>query len=134
MTYVTYGPARPRSDRGYLQMYMPGHVLASGGLIWMHRAVLFAKIGEGPHRCHWCATSLSWGRDLHTDHLDRDRSNNHPDNLVASCQSCNLARRYDGVRHGALYSSGCRCDECRAYNAASQRRWRERQAQLRRVA
>ena len=59
-----------------------------------HRMVLYEKIGPGPHNCHWCDKEVSWGgkQGLCADHLDDDRSNNDPENLVPSCYLCNWRR------------------------------------------
>ena len=65
-----------------------------------HRLVLYNVIGYGPHRCHWCRRPINWRWDtvsdwthvLVVDHLNHDRTDNDPDNLVASCQSCNGRR------------------------------------------
>jgi hypothetical protein len=99
-------PRRPkgtgylRAD-GYLQLGgKHGHPLAdSRGIVYVHRMVLFDKIGPGEHRCHWCGTPISWmvagaGADgaLIADHVDFDPSNNDPGNLVPSCNLCNSQR------------------------------------------
>ncbi len=70
------------------------HPLAVGtGSLLEHRAVLYDKIGPGSHLCHWgCGKVLTWGVDLFVDHLDSDRLNNDPDNLVPSCNPCNMHR------------------------------------------
>lgn len=77
------------------------HPLASykGGVAY-HRAILYAKIGDGPHPCHWCGKTLYWmnaGRNsehtLCVDHLDNDGQNNIPSNLVPSCHRCNCTRK-----------------------------------------
>ena len=70
--------------------------------MWKHRYVLFAKIGYGPHWCHWCGKNVNWqpgkrgggGRCLVVDHVDDDRTNNDPANLVASCTGCNVHRAH----------------------------------------
>lgn len=58
---------------------------------------LYDKIGPGGHLCRWCATPVNWtasgGEELLiTDHLDFDRANNDPANLVPSCNPCNVRR------------------------------------------
>lgn len=73
-----------------------GHLLAdrSGGLC-EHRKVLYDEIGPGPHECYWgCGRVLSWGgkSGINVDHLDDDKLNNDPDNLVPSCGPCNRQR------------------------------------------
>ena len=83
-------------ERGYRFFYGIDHPLASpAGKLAEHRRVLYDKIGPGPHECHWgCGRLLEWGgRDgICADHLDADRSNNDPENLVPSCVVCNVHR------------------------------------------
>ncbi len=82
---------------GYRVVYSHGHPLAdANGQILEHRLVMFSVIGPDPHPCHWCARPLEWGGPipdaLVVDHLDWNRSNNDPTNLVPSCHSCNINR------------------------------------------
>jgi hypothetical protein len=83
----------------YRMVRAPGHPVASKtGLTLLHRKVLFDKIGPGEHHCHWCGELVQWiaGRirkgALIVDHLDHDKDNNSPDNLVPSCNACNAHR------------------------------------------
>jgi len=77
-----------------------GHPLAgSNGQLREHRKVLFDAIGVGPHECHWnqwsaCGQlSLEWDTGtLCADHLNEDKLDNRPENLVPSCCICNLNR------------------------------------------
>ncbi len=100
------GLARRKTVDGayvYRTRYVPrDHPLATPGsrVISEHRAVLWDKLGPGPHPCHHCGCLLEWmpGRQLVpgalcVDHLDRDTRNNAPDNLVPSCHPCNHHRR-----------------------------------------
>ena len=83
---------------------MPGHPLGDHqGHVYVHRLVLFEKVGPGSHLCRWCRRSVEWrartfGKPMDSvlvvDHLDGDRLNNDPSNLAVSCQSCN-ARRHE---------------------------------------
>lgn len=71
-----------------------------------HRLILFDKIGPGEHACHHCGKLVSWDVSIHrdrahsddhtralvSDHLDFDKLNNDPDNLVPSCNLCNSTR------------------------------------------
>lgn len=86
---------------GYRAKFGYNHPLTtSQGLLYEHREVLYNKIGPGPHECHWnyltgCGnTALEWGgqRGIVADHLDDDKQNNDPENLVPSCQNCNWNR------------------------------------------
>lgn len=97
---------RPESTTAYKHIRDPEHPLASSrGIVREHRRVLYEKIGPGTHPCHWCDRILTWRtfRDPETssspdagsllvDHLDGNRRNNIPENLVASCHRCNATR------------------------------------------
>jgi hypothetical protein len=103
---------RPRGA-DYTKLYLPGHPLADGrGAVGEHRAALYAKLGPGWHPCHWCKTLVEWrpvGQalergSLRTDHLDGDRRNNDPANLVPSCNGCNVRRgKQDRITEGELF-------------------------------
>ena len=77
-----------------------GHPIAPpSGVVAVSRVVLYDKIGPGPHPCHWCGRQVEWrpGRGLRddaliVDHLNHDATNDAPDNLVPSCNSCNSGR------------------------------------------
>lgn len=85
----------------YLQVRASGHPIADRrGNVVEHRKVLYDTIGAGVHPCHWCGRELHWRTrnkhnplpdDLVVDHLDGDKRNNDPVNLVPSCQPCNVA-------------------------------------------
>ena len=84
-----------------------GHPLEVGrGEVKEHRSVLYSKIGPEPHECHHCGKSVEWrspirATDLCVDHLDDDKLNNDPSNLVPSCFSCNWNRSNPRmVNHG----------------------------------
>lgn len=75
------------------------HPLATRGQVAEHRFVLYNEIGPGPHLCHWgCGKLLEWGgrEGIQADHVDGDTMNNHPENLVPSCSSCNCLRALEG--------------------------------------
>lgn len=83
-------------DNGYRVVRAPGHPVAwTNGQAYQHRVILFNKIGPGPHQCHHCDATVRWMDDrtdpdyLTADHLDRDKNNNQPANLVPACNSCN---------------------------------------------
>lgn len=74
----------------------PAPTLTSGGYLkakgeYVHRTVFFRENGRGEHACKWCGTRVS-GTDLHVDHVDECKTNNSPENLVASCFMCNIKR------------------------------------------
>lgn len=74
------------------------HPLSTGGMLFEHRKVLYDAIGEGPHSCFWCGESVRWIKSkcvkgsLVPDHLDGNKQNNDPGNLVPSCNKCNSLR------------------------------------------
>lgn len=78
---------------GYLLAYAPGHPLARGRCprVYAHRVAFYAKHGDGPFSCNWCAIGVNWD-GMHVDHLDDDKTNNNPANLVPSCPTCNQQR------------------------------------------
>lgn len=75
-----------------------GHPLAdTQGKLFEHQYVLYNKIGPGEHQCHHCGRSVrwrdpEWAHKLCVDHLDWNRVNNDPANLVPSCMKCNFDR------------------------------------------
>lgn len=84
---------------GYRVLNIPSHPLARAqGKVAEHRVVLFAKIGAADHSCHWCGKLLAWtgvrqSVKIMADHVDHDRLNNDPTNLVPACLDCNTKRR-----------------------------------------
>lgn len=96
----------------------PDHPLAKvGGYVYRHEAVLYARIGPGPHPCHWCGRLVDWKQKVRrkmvgvlcTDHLNGIETDNRSSNLVASCFRCNISRAHpqnfgpseDWVRRGS---------------------------------
>jgi|WetSurMetagenome_2_1015567.scaffolds.fasta_scaffold178324_2 hypothetical protein len=77
------------------------HPLAcADGHVPIHTDVLYRKLGPGPHPCHWCGKLVNWKKlsgeiqypMLHADHLNDQRKDNRPENLVPSCVHCNIYR------------------------------------------
>jgi hypothetical protein len=95
------------TDQGYRYVTCAGHPLADKrGRLYEHRRVLFDSIGAGPHSCHWCNRPVAWKRHkgctrLVVDHLNDDKLDNRPENLVPSCTRCNgdRGRRPDLLTH-----------------------------------
>lgn len=83
---------------GYVIRHDPAHPLARAqGKVPEHRAVLYDTIGPQPQPCHWCGQVLMWtaesqGDRICVDHLDWNRQNNDPANLVPACLQCNAQR------------------------------------------
>jgi hypothetical protein len=91
------GEGTTRKD-GYRQIRAHGHPLAdSRGQLLEHRKLLYDRIGPGPHECHWCSKQVRWETGISAtsvvvDHVDSNRANNTAENLVPSCNACNLRR------------------------------------------
>ena len=62
----------------------------------LHRIVWRYHNGTADACCWGCGKALTWGRDFHIDHIDKDKSNNAIANLRASCIKCNTGR--EGVQ------------------------------------
>ena len=98
----------PPNRQRYRMLRRPHHPIAiKNGCVAEHRMVLYdhmypfryalrdGSLGRekaGPVPCFWCGRGVTWGLDLVVDHLDHDRGNNVPRNLVPACHSCNSSR------------------------------------------
>lgn len=84
----------------YKHFVQHDHPLANqAGMVSLHRAVLYEKIGPGTHACHWCQRPVAWSTGgaksgaLISDHMDFDINNNAAGNLVPACLGCNSMRK-----------------------------------------
>jgi hypothetical protein len=76
----------------YFTVKLPSHPLANKrGEVLEHRVIVYSKYGESLPDCYWCGTGINW-KTCNVDHLDDNKKNNHPDNLVPSCHKCNATR------------------------------------------
>lgn len=89
-----YTDSKIRHSAGYIVLRRPGHPLASkDGQVYEHRFVVYEKYGENLPPCEFCGQASNWhSRKTHIDHIDRDKANNHPDNLRVLCNPCNAQR------------------------------------------
>lgn len=92
---------RALAPKRYRLKVMRGHPLAHRGTgrVYVHRAVLYEAIGAVRVPCFWCGRPLRWTTEkpvpadgIIPDHLDGDRHNNSPENLVPACSGCNCRR------------------------------------------
>lgn len=94
---VDLNDARPVSGRyvtaaGYIKLLRPDHPLAdTHGHVFEHRVVVYDKNGGTEPSCFWCGKGLTWKQAV-VDHLNEDKADNTPSNLVCSCNDCNRAR------------------------------------------
>ena len=85
------------TSHGYMAEHWKAHPASSKkGLLYEHRKVFYEEFGPDNHVCKWCGDSLEWGGGgkgkLHVDHLNGEKVDNRPENLVASCHRCNVNR------------------------------------------
>lgn len=92
-------PRKPKDkvmhSHGYILLHRPDHPLSKGFYIAEHRVVAYDSGID--MKCWNCGVNVSWeeGKKCHVDHIDCNRTNNHPSNLRMSCWMCNVQR---GIR------------------------------------
>ena len=83
---------RYKTGAGYIKLLKPEHPLAeSGGLVAEHRYVMFNLLGAAIQKCGWCGCCIDWS-DVVVDHLNEQKDDNEPSNLMLACNDCNRAR------------------------------------------
>jgi predicted nucleic acid-binding Zn ribbon protein len=92
---TTAPPPPPKyryKTRGYFKLLRPSHPLADKyGYVLEHRAVVYEATGATCPDCYWCGVALVWAQ-VSVDHLNEDKADNRPENLVVSCCDCNRMR------------------------------------------
>jgi len=121
---------RKETTAGRRMVNVPQHPLTStSSIIPEYRKLLYEAIGSGTHPCHHCGIPVTWSPGagctsdaLVVDHLDRNPRNDSPENLVPSCQRCNVlnssrtVRDHESfrvVKHGTRLRGEARsCEQC----------------------
>lgn len=105
------GELKTLNPKRYVVVTDRNHPLAfKNGRVYKHRKVLFDQVGGNGGRlpCFWCGKPLDWFgfefEKLMVDHLNHDRHNNEPTNLVPSCNSCNAGRMIGSRPRQSIYS------------------------------
>lgn len=87
------------SSHGYMVQSWKGHPAASPkGMLYEHRKVFYEAFGPDGHHCCWCNKGpLKWGgkvgaNKLNVDHRNGSKVDNRPENLLPSCNRCNVNR------------------------------------------
>lgn len=87
-----------KTRNGYVKYVGFNHpACAANGLTGYHRILLWDMLGGKDTECHWCGKHVSWNSDdwytrLVTDHVNTVKDDNRPENIVASCNLCNVTR------------------------------------------
>lgn len=88
----SYGRSKFWVASGYVMLIRKGHPLANHkGHVYEHRFVAHETHSGCCPPCHWCGIDLAWESAV-VDHLNEDRADNRPENLVVACSSCNRVR------------------------------------------
>lgn len=119
---------------GYVMVIRVGHPMARNrGQVYEHRLVAYDAHGGECPGCYWCGKGLEWQAAV-VDHLNEDKQDNRPENLLVCCNNCNRARGailpfVAGMRSEAV---GTFIDAIHAYRAAHHDGDKQRQEQRRR--
>lgn len=84
------------TDGKYVRIIGKGsgdHPIASkkSKILYEHRMVAYDSRNGICEPCFWCGTKLDWENCV-IDHLNEDKHDNRPDNLLIACTNCNRAR------------------------------------------
>lgn len=87
-----HAEGRYTTGAGYIKLLDRMHPLSdSNGNVYEHRHVAYVEHKGQCPGCFWCGVELEWKTAV-VDHLDEQKANNTPSNLVVSCNDCNRAR------------------------------------------
>lgn len=76
----------------YVHTKIPTHPMAqSDGVVSEHRAIVYDRHEGICPGCYWCGRALEW-RSAVVDHVNAEKDDNRPENLVVACQRCNTTR------------------------------------------
>lgn len=74
---------------GYVYQACPGHPLASNGYVFQHRLVV-EEVMRSDAPGHPFLIGGYLDAEIHVHHRDSDKTNNHPDNLMAMTREAHL--------------------------------------------
>lgn len=76
-----------------LGSHSKNHPMCGGksGMLYEHRMVAYDVRNGICECCFWCGKELTW-KSCVIDHLNEDKHDNRPENLLISCVNCNRAR------------------------------------------
>ena len=105
---------------GYVKYIGYKHPAANPcGITGHHRIVLWDKLNGQDVPCHWCGNEVSWSKTypndldaLVVDHVNLDKHDNSPENLVPSCQRCNMSRPGGRKPRKRLVTGDCDFEGC----------------------